>query len=305
MRRGWLEIIVILTFSLSFSLFSFAALENSTESLESESIHQSYLKQYILETFQKIDFGKSKPVSFEVFEKAYLGYLNLEESAQLPNKKNILSIADYSLSANQKRFWVIDLKQNKLLFHSLLAHGQGTGEEMATKFSNIEGSHQTSLGFFITGATYQGSNGYSLYLHGKDKNYNDNALQRAIVIHGAPYVSNEFIRANKRLGRSWGCPAVPLELAKPIIDCIKDGSCFFAYYPEKKYLTTSIWLSKTPKFESKLIKEKLTNALAEKPFNEVILDKPTENEANAMPDNAKEKRASYNGVFLNTSSSTY
>lgn len=304
MRRGWLEIIVILTFSLSFSLFSFAALEKNIESFESESINQSYLKQYILEVYQKIDFGKSAPISFDVFEKAYLGYLNLEENQQLPNKKNILSIADYSLSANQKRFWVIDLKQNKLLFHSLLAHGQGTGEEMANRFSNIEGSHQTSLGFFITGATYQGSNGYSLYLHGKDKNYNDNALQRAIVIHGAPYVSHEFIRANKRLGRSWGCPAVPLDLAKPIIDCIKDGSCFFAYFPEKKYLSTSIWLNTTPSIESKLIKEKLKNALAERPANELNLDKPIEDETELKPKETKE-RASYNGVFLNTSNSSY
>ena len=152
---------------------------------------------------------------------------------------------------------MIDLNEKKVLFNSLVAHGKGTGEEFATAFSNIESSHQSSLGFYVTETTYNGSNGYSLKLIGMDKGYNDAAMQRAIVMHGADYVSEDFIKAEKRLGRSWGCPAVPRALAEPIINTIKDKTLLFIYYPDQQYLSQSEWLKpanqdiETPQLASK------------------------------------------------------
>ncbi len=119
----------------------------------------------------------------------------------------------------------------------LVAHGKNTGEEFARKFSNTESSLQSSLGFYITESTYNGSNGFSLKLHGMDKGFNDRALQRAIVMHGADYVSEDFIKSQRRIGRSWGCPAVPTALAKPIINTIKDKNVIFIYYPDQNYLS--------------------------------------------------------------------
>lgn len=182
----------------------------------------------------------------DVFIQGYLGYMNLKTSQILGRNSQILTIVDYSLSSNVPRMWVINLEKKKIVYNTLVSHGQGTGEEFATKFSNVENSHQTSLGFFITDTTYFGRNGYSLRLHGIDLGYNDKALERAIVIHGAPYVSEKFIAENERLGRSWGCPALPEHLNAPIIDLIKEGNLFFAYYPDTKYLTSSMWLNKTP-----------------------------------------------------------
>lgn len=197
--------------------------------------------------YNQINFGKGKPLAKDVFRRAYLGFLNLKDAGKLNENENILSICDFSLSANQKRLWVIDVTKSKILYHSLVAHGQGTGEEFAEKFSNTENSHQSSLGFYVTENTYSGDNGYSLKLHGMDIGYNDAAYKRAIVMHGADYVSESFIRDNQRLGRSWGCPAVPRPLAEGIINTVKDGSCLFIYAPHKNYLTKSVWLNRVPK----------------------------------------------------------
>ena len=206
---------------------------------------QITLDQSIDSIYNQIEFSEGEMLSKKAFKKAYIGYLNLKGQGLLNDHKNLLSIADFSLSANKKRFWVIDLATKTVLFHTLVAHGQGTGEEFAHQFSNKENSHESSIGFYITDNTYTGHNGYSLRLNGMDKGYNSNALERAIVMHGADYVSETFIKGNKRLGRSWGCPAVPSTLAKPIINAIKDSTCLYIYYPDKKYLAESRWL-KTP-----------------------------------------------------------
>ncbi len=205
--------------------------------------------------YNSIDFGSSTPVNREVFARAYKGFMNLQHAGKLHAERNIISICDFSLSANEKRLWVIDLDQKKLLFHSLVAHGQGSGEEFTTHFSNKENSHQSSMGFYVTAGTYNGDNGYSLKLLGQDRGYNDAAYDRAIVMHGADYVSETFIQGNKRLGRSWGCPAVPRQLAAPIIDAIKNKTCLYIYYPDKKYLASSVWLNRQPSFsDEELIK---------------------------------------------------
>ncbi len=164
------------------------------------------------------------------------GYLS---KANLITKKNIVSIVDFSQPSSQKRLYVIDVNSGKILFNTWVAHGRNSGNEYASQFSNSPESHQSSLGFYTTLDTYMGGHGYSLRLKGCERGINDNAFERAIVIHGADYVSNRFINERGTPGRSFGCPAIPNELSKKIIDVIKNGSCLFIYHPTKKYCTQS------------------------------------------------------------------
>jgi hypothetical protein len=156
---------------------------------------------------------------------------------------NRLSVIDYSRPSTQPRLWVFDLERQRLLFEELVAHGRNTGENLATRFSNATGSYMSSLGAFQTEESYQGGNGYSLRLRGLEPGFNDRARERAIVIHGAPYVSDDLIRAQGRLGRSLGCPAVRTAVARPLIDTIRGGSFVFAYYPDPEWLRHSPLLS--------------------------------------------------------------
>lgn len=177
----------------------------------------------------------------ESFTKALKGFYELKERGLV--QKEILTLIDFSLSSNTKRLWVIDLAHNTILYHSLVAHGRNTGEEFATKFSNAAESYKSSLGFYLTGEVYNGKHGKSLKLDGLEKGINDNARDRAVVMHGANYVSSTFIKNNKRLGRSLGCPAIPEELTDEIIDAIKHQSCLFIYHPSQNYVSTSKLLS--------------------------------------------------------------
>lgn len=165
----------------------------------------------------------------ESFKMAMNGYFLLKEKGII--QKDILTIVDYSLSSNENRLWVIDLKKNSIIFQSLVAHGRNSGNEFAATFSNKPESYKSSLGFYLTGETYFGKHGYSLRLDGLDKGVNNNARDRAIVVHGADYVSESFIKQNGRLGRSLGCLALSQELTKEVIDTIKNKSCLFVYYP--------------------------------------------------------------------------
>jgi hypothetical protein len=150
-----------------------------------------------------------------------------------------LAVIDYSLPSTTPRLWVFDVDRGRLLFQELVAHGRNTGEQLAARFSNVEGSKMSSLGLFQATETYTGSNGYSLRLRGLDAGFNDNALSRAIVMHGAPYVSEAIAERLGRLGRSWGCPAVRNEIARVMIDTLKGGALLFAYYPDQKWLKES------------------------------------------------------------------
>jgi hypothetical protein len=147
-----------------------------------------------------------------------------------------LSVIDYSRPSTEPRLWVFDLARRQLLFRELVAHGRGTGENLATRFSNRTGSNMSSLGAFETEDPYIGHNGYSLRLRGLEPGYNDQAEARAIVVHGAPYVNNDLIRSQGRIGRSLGCPAVRPAVARPLIDSIRGGSFVFAYYPDADWL---------------------------------------------------------------------
>jgi hypothetical protein len=153
-----------------------------------------------------------------------------------------LTVIDYSRPSTQKRLWVFDLRERALLYEELVAHGSGSGMNMATSFSNMPETHQSSLGLFRTDNTYTGRNGYSLRLHGLDAGFNDKAYERAIVMHGAPYVSEDAIKLQGRLGRSWGCPALRAGIAREVIDTVKGTGLVFAYYPDPKWLESSKYL---------------------------------------------------------------
>lgn len=156
-----------------------------------------------------------------------------EHAAKLGLVKNheILTVIDYSIRSSEPRLFVFDLKRERLLFRELCAHGKNSGDDITRFFSNDPGSEETSLGLFVTGETYVGHNGYSLRLRGLSPGLNDTAEARAIVLHGAYYVSREAIKVLGRLGRSWGCPAVRAEIAHKLIDTIRGGTAIFAYYP--------------------------------------------------------------------------
>lgn len=153
-----------------------------------------------------------------------------------------LAVIDYSRPSLQPRLWVFDLANDRLLYQELVAHGQGSGGDVPTRFSNDDGSHASSLGLFVTRDTYVGHNGYSLRMDGLERGVNDAAMSRAIVMHGAAYVNAQAGRHLGRLGRSWGCPALRSAIAKPIIDVLKDGQFVFSYYPDQAWLTRSALL---------------------------------------------------------------
>ncbi len=165
----------------------------------------------------------------DVFRKAYAGFLNLKAAGKVAASSSVLSVADFTLSSKKKRLWIIDLKEQKLLLHTWVAHGRGSGGDMATQFSNVSNSHQSSLGFYVTGEVYNGKHGRSLRLDGMDKGYNHKARERAIVVHGAAYVSQQAIAGLGRLGRSHGCPAVPSALTNQIIDFIRDRTVLYIH----------------------------------------------------------------------------
>ncbi len=154
-----------------------------------------------------------------------------------------LAVIDYSRPSLLPRLWVFDLQAGTLLYEEVVAHGQGSGDNLATRFSNLDGSHQSSLGLFVTGDTYVGRNGYSMRMQGLEPGVNDAAMARAIVMHGAPYVDPAQGRRMGRLGRSWGCPAVRSAVARPIIDLLKNGQFVFSYYPDQDWLTRSALLN--------------------------------------------------------------
>lgn len=180
-------------------------------------------------------------LNFEAFRHAMIGHSILKQQGKL-DQENLLTIIDFTEPSSEKRLYIIDLEKRRIVHNTYVSHGRNTGEDQAVSFSNIVHSNQSSLGFYRTAETYVGSKGYSLKLDGLDKGFNDKMRQRAVVIHGANYVSESWIQKYGRLGRSQGCPALPVELSREIIDTIKNGSLIFAYFNDKKYLNSSVYL---------------------------------------------------------------
>jgi hypothetical protein len=181
------------------------------------------------------DCKLSGNIPFEVFELAMNG---LQKNDVIRNKK-IITIIDYSKPSTVNRFLVIDLEKRQILYKTLVAHGKNSGEINAVSFSNDPESLKSCLGFFVTAETYNGKNGYTLSLDGLEPGINDNARNRAIVIHGADYAGTAYLKKYGRLGRSWGCPALPGEISREIIDRIKNGSCVFIYGNDPVYMQRS------------------------------------------------------------------
>ncbi|MDQ3071832.1 MAG: murein L,D-transpeptidase catalytic domain family protein [Bacteroidota bacterium] len=202
----------------------------------------SLFEQHILNIYKEAGLDSAK-MNFDLFRKGMTGYYNLMARDQID--KPILSLIDFSLPSTLERLWVVDVYERKLLFNSLVAHGQNTGELFAQQFSNNAESHMSSLGFYTTSSQYNGKHGLSLVLDGVEEGFNDNARSRAVVIHSADYVSENVINAVGRLGRSHGCPAIPQAICEDLICTICDRSALFVYFPDANYLANSKYLEKS------------------------------------------------------------
>lgn len=200
---------------------------NNSASLEAEI-------ETIYDSIQLEEKGLNK----EAFKYAYTGYKKLLEEGKL-NKEGIITICDFSQSSKRKRLYLIDLNEYKVLLNTYVAHGRNSGGEYAKKFSNKPESRQSSLGFYTTKKTYYGGHGLALTLSGLEPGFNDKAERRKIVVHGSKYIGDNFLRWGKFMGRSFGCPAVPMKQSTILINTIKDGSCLFIYHPNKNYLAGS------------------------------------------------------------------
>ncbi len=201
-----------------------------TISEQNKLVNESSLYQ----TMHLDEYGLSQ----EAFEEAWKGYQHLVDRNML-TRTDLMTICDFSLSSRKKRFFTIDINRQKLIIHTYVAHGKNSGEEFARYFSNEPESLQSSLGFYLTAGTYTGSHGLSLQLKGLEKGFNDNALERNIVIHGAAYVDAARARSGLPMGRSWGCPALPISESTAVINKLKNGTCFFIYHPDKNYAGAS------------------------------------------------------------------
>jgi len=219
----------ILTVSLLFVVVTSSAHTN-TDTLDIDSITTN---EQILDVYNQIFTESSKP-TFEAFRIGFVGYAKMLRNKRVIHT-DVLTIIDFSLPSTVRRLWVLDVPKRVVVFNSLVAHGKNSGENMASTFSNIPNSKMSSPGFYITGETYYGKHGYSLRIDGIEKGINDKARERAIVIHGAEYVSRGFVKTHGRLGRSFGCPALPVEKNDLIINTIKGKTCLFIYAPKKHY----------------------------------------------------------------------
>ena len=210
---------------------------STTHTVEDSSI-SIYAMKSVYDSLQLGLTGLSK----RAFDYALQGYEKLISQGKLINQ-SIIAIVDFSQPSSQKRLYVLDIKNYKVLFNTLVAHGKNSGKEWATYFSNKPASCKSSPGFYITGEVYSGSNGCSLKLDGVENGINDRAMRRAIVLHGAGYVSESYIAAQGYIGRSQGCPAVPLKDAKGIINTLHDGACLYIYTPDHHYFSHSAFLA--------------------------------------------------------------
>lgn len=223
-----------------FFLTSFSPIEHKTTIAKKATAAVSIKSAFEMKAeaiYGQLNSNNFPLPKLESFSEGLEGFYNLKAKGII--KRDILTLIDFSLSSNVKRLWVIDLATNTILYNSLVAHGRNTGDEFATSFSNSAESYKSSLGFYATGEIYNGKHGSSLKLDGLEKGVNDSARERAVVMHGADYVAESFIKNNHRLGRSLGCPAIPVAMTKEIINAIKGRSCLFIYHPSRGHKANS------------------------------------------------------------------
>lgn len=236
MNRRYLFLVLI------FILSTFLYFSNAQTGLSKE--RQLALKKAelnIKELYSELNAAQYD-LSFTAFRYAYIGYQTMKKQHRL-NNKELFSIIDFTKDCNSKRFYTIDLEKMKIVYYTYVAHGKKSGERMATSFSDVVESNKSSIGFYITGSTYNGGNGYSLMLHGDEKGYNSNLAKRSVVVHAADYANEDYIARNGRMGRSLGCPALPENIYKQVIETIKEKTMIFVYYNDAKYLKTSKYLN--------------------------------------------------------------
>jgi hypothetical protein len=231
-------ILVLIIFFTLFSCIEPVPTCRANESGTGESVVA--FQPYIQSLYEAIGL-KKKGLDFAVFRYALIGYYNLKRQDAI-SRTGIITIVDFRKSCNESRLYVIDLIGQKVLYQTFVAHGRNSGDIYARHFSNAAGSLKSSLGFFVTGDTYNGEYGYSLYLYGMDGSFNDKAKARGIVVHGAPYVTKSFLKEYGKIGRSQGCPALPAGPHIRIIDTIKGGTCLFQFYDDKMYVRKSALL---------------------------------------------------------------
>ncbi|MEO6454424.1 MAG: murein L,D-transpeptidase catalytic domain family protein [Ginsengibacter sp.] len=245
LKRGYLLFIVTLLIStpgLSLKDFNIFSLQNSIQILADTT---KLTKNDSL--FNTLNLGKLG-LGRRAYDYAMLGYNVLNAKGKL-SKDKILSIADMSIPSGKKRLFVIDVKNSKLLFVTYVAHGKNTGLDKSLYFSNEPESNKSSVGFYVTLGTYSGAHGYSLRLEGVEIGFNNNAMERDIVIHSADYVSESVVKSQGFIGRSLGCPALSPDVYKPVIEKIKKGSCLFIYGNDAAYITKSKMLKQAVKLE--------------------------------------------------------
>jgi len=241
MKKSILGLLLAITL---ISLFSFVTNTRKEPSYNNRPYSKKYganvsvsSSAHIHSFYQQLSLA-SKGLSENVFTLAYQGFEKLSRLSKI-SSDSVLTIIDFTKSSAKKRMYVVDLKCQKILFNTVVAHGKNSGKEYANIFSNRIDSHQSSLGFYLTGEPYMGSNGYSLQLNGMEPGFNDKAYERAIVIHGADYVNESITHSKGFLGRSFGCPAIPKSISTKLINKIKKGNLLFIYYPDRKYLNGS------------------------------------------------------------------
>ena len=243
MKYRIFSVIGVLIFSFAFSSTSEIKdskdLNNSPEIPEIVNTEKSF-EEKVNNLYKAFSLNSTSLPKKSVFEKAMVGYTKLEEEGKVSNP--LLSIVDFDLSSTQKRLWILNMETREVVFNTFVAHGKNTGLEFADKFSNTLNSNQSSLGFYITGETYYGKNGLSLFIDGMEDDFNSNARKRYVVIHGADYAEPEFIDRYGRLGRSLGCPAVPNKIAKELINKIKGESVVYIHKNDPQYLNASEYL---------------------------------------------------------------
>lgn len=244
MKYRILTVVGVLIFSFAFS--STAEINNSKDSkiapeLSLEVEVKKSFEEKVADLYKTFSVNNSTMPDLSVFEKAISGYTKLDEAGKVSNP--LLTVIDFDLSSKKKRMWILNMDTKEVVFNTYVAHGKNTGVEFARNFSNKINSHQSSLGFYVTGETYYGKNGLSLFIDGMEKGFNSKARERYVVIHGADYAEPEFIKRVGRLGRSYGCPAVPNKIAKDLIHKIKGKSVVYIHKNNQDYQKKSGYLN--------------------------------------------------------------
>lgn len=235
-KHFWWILCVFLAFATSF--ISWTPIEKAnaaiTKTNNTASSAKEMFQQYVSTVYQTAKLQQAG-LDINVFQKALTGYINLKLANKLPQNSSVITVVDFTKSSREKRMWIIDVVSNQLILNTLVAHGQGSGDDIANHFSNINQSHQSSLGFYVTDDVYFGKHGRSLRLDGLDAGFNSNARARAVVLHAADYVSQGTIAQLGRLGRSHGCPAVAPEVVNQVINIIKGKNMLFINGNDSRY----------------------------------------------------------------------